>query len=68
MAKRLTIVYGDVTLYDDEPAQFSWSEKGESIEIKAGPEKANPLAELLEKSQRGKRPPLRSVDTEVAEQ
>ena len=33
------ITYGDVTLYDDEPAQFSWRETASgSIEVKAGPE------------------------------
>lgn len=49
MSKRLVVTYGDVTLYDDTPEQFSWRETGSgSIEVKAGPEQPRPdLGSLL---------------------
>lgn len=62
--KRLVITYGGVTLYDDEPESFSWSEQGKSVEVKAGPLKANALAALIAQgSQRKPRTPLKSVDS-----
>lgn len=46
MRKRLVITYGDVTLYDDEPEQFSWQETGDAIQVKAGAVQPNPLEKL----------------------
>lgn len=36
MSRRLTITYGDLTLYDGEPAEFSWQESSGGIAVKAG--------------------------------
>lgn len=48
MAKRLKITYGDTTLYDDEPENFTWRETAAgAIEVKAGPQQDNPLNGLL---------------------
>jgi hypothetical protein len=44
VGKRLTITYGDVVLYDDEPEKVSWSESDNGITVKAGVDQPNPVA------------------------
>lgn len=47
MSKRLTVTYGDVVLYDDEPAKVTFSEtSGGAFELKAGNEGPNVLEQL----------------------
>lgn len=49
MSKRLTITYGGITIYDDEPGQFSWSEAASGgIKLEAGPQRQKPAVGLVE--------------------
>lgn len=46
--KKLTIVYGDSTLYDEVPQSFTWSEDRGRIKVEAGAPAANPLGQMVQ--------------------
>lgn len=50
MNKRLTITYGDVTLYDEIPEAFNWQESDGRIRIEAGTPAVNPLGQMVQKA------------------